>query len=81
MIDKTKGWFGLEDEVIAFLREVNADADEKGNFYIYEQQLTYGLDPAEVVVGGGTLYSIKGEYKPLAEGLIKARKGLSVLVI
>lgn len=61
------GWFGLRRHVLFVLSPVNADRDENGNYLIFGDPIVVGLDPDEVVVPAGAMYSVGGRRCSVAD--------------
>ena len=75
------GWFGLRRHVLFVLSTVNADRDEDGNYLIFGEPIIVGLDPDEVVVSAGTMYTVGGQAHSLAALLKSTSYGIAVTVI
>jgi hypothetical protein len=75
------GWFGLRSHVLFALSTVNADRDEAGNYLIFGEPIVVGLDPEEVVVPSGAMYSVAGRRYSVANLLNSTSYGMAVNVV
>jgi hypothetical protein len=76
------GWFGTPDQLLHFLRTVNADRDEDGQFLVAgEEGPMVGLGGLDVVVPASTVYFTGGQAHGLASGLQGTSYGMGIVVI
>lgn len=75
------GWFGLNDQLLHFLRTVGADRDSDGRFLIAGEPVAVGLGGQDVVVPAATMYFVAGMPRGLASGLGGTSYGMRVAVI
>lgn len=81
------GWFGIQRQVLHFLRTVGADRDPTGNFLIGGTQVISGFmgldegENTEVVIPTETYYLSNGRQCNLAAGLRSTSYGTAVYVI
>ena len=75
------GWFGLRRHLLFALSTVNADCDEDGNYLIFGEPIVVGLDPEEVLVPTGAMYTVGGRTCSVAALLNGTSYGIAVTVI
>ena len=74
------GWFGSVSTILNYLRVVNADRDEEGNFLIAGENISTGFGGQDAVVSEKTVYFVDGQEKNLAHGLNGMSQGLAAKV-
>lgn len=78
MVDRLS-WFGTPDALLNFLRVVQADRDEDGDFLVAPLgTIAIGMD-GSVIVGPDAVYFIAGEPRALAHGLSGTSHGMSIV--
>ena len=75
------GWFGLRRHLLFALSTANADRDEDGNYLIFGEPIVVGLDPEEVLVPAGAMYTVGGRACSVADLLNSTSYGVAVIVI
>jgi len=76
------GWFGNVDQLLHFLRTVQADRDSDGRFLLGgTDRPAVGLGGFDVVVPAGTTYFVNGQAVGLASNLRGTSYGMGVVVI
>ena len=75
------GWFGLRQHLLFALSTINADRDEDGNYMIFGEPIVVGLDPDEVLVPAGAMYTADGRAYSVAALRGSTSYGMAVTVI
>jgi hypothetical protein len=73
-------WFGATEDLLAALKQVDADTDAKG-YKISGENVIMGLGGDEIIVPEGTRYYVGGKSHSLADLMRKKGKGVSPMLI
>jgi hypothetical protein len=76
----TPSWFGATEDLLAALKQADADTDVKG-YKIAGENVITGLGGDEIIVPEGTFYFVHGQRHRLADLMRKKGKGVSPMLI